>query len=192
MAIEIEKKYKLTPEQGQYVEDELASVAANFVGEDFEENTICGGGILDEQLAILRIRRTEKKATMTYKRRIQNASDAKHQIEHESEISDPNNVAAIFSELGFLPRIVYEKRRKTWKLRNIEIVLDELPFGLYMEIEGSITEIKEAEMILGIEDFEVEQETYPRLTVRLGTKKDGVVEARFAKYRGAVLIVPSD
>jgi len=47
-------------------------------------------------------------------------------------------------------------------------------------------------MILGIEDFEVEQETYPRLTVRLGTKKDGVVEARFAKYRGAVLIVPSD
>ena len=50
-----------------------------------------------------------------------------------------------------------------------------------MEIEGSITEIKEAEMILGIEDFEVEQETYPRLTVRLGTKNDGVVETRFAK-----------
>jgi len=181
MSIEIENKYRLSPEQAQYVEDELAAVAANFVGEDFEENTIYGGGILDEQLAILRIRRTEKKATMTYKRRIQNDSDTKHQIEHESEISDPDSVAAMFSELGFSRRIVYEKRRKTWKLRNIEIVLDELPFGRYMEIEGSITEIKEAEMILGIEDFEVEQETYPRLTVRLGTKNDGVVETRFAK-----------
>jgi len=181
MAIEIEKKYKLTADQTQYVEDELASVAANFVGEDFEENTIYGGGILDEQLAILRIRTTEKKTTMTYKRRIQNPSDAKHQIEHESEISDRASVAAIFSELGFSPRIVYEKRRKTWKIRNTEVVLDELPFGRYMEIEGSITEIKEAEMILGIEDFEVEQETYPRLTVRLGTNNGSVVEARFAK-----------
>jgi adenylate cyclase class 2 len=181
VSVEIEKKYKVTPDQAQYVEDELAAVAANFVGEDFEENTIYGGGVLDEQLAILRIRKTEKKTTMTYKRRIQNASDAKHQIEHESGISDPDSVAALFSELGFSPRIVYEKRRKTWKLRNTEIVLDELPFGRYMEIEGSITEIKEAEMILGIEEFEVEQETYPRLTVKLGITKNGVVEARFAK-----------
>jgi adenylate cyclase, class 2 len=181
MSVEIEKKYRLTAEQAQYVEDELADVAANFVGEDLEENTIYGGGVLDEKLAVLRIRTTERKSTMTYKRRIQNASDAKHQIEYETEISDPDSVAALFSELNFSPRLVYEKRRKTWKLRNTEIVLDELPFGRYMEIEGSITEIKEAEMILGIEDFEVENETYPRLTSRLGTNKNGVIEARFEK-----------
>ena len=181
MSVEIEKKYRLTPDQAQYVEDELSAVAASFVGEDFEENTIYGGGILDEQLAILRIRRTGSKNTMTYKRRVQNISDAKHQIEHESEVSDPESVAAMFSELKFSPRIIYEKRRKTWTFKNTEIVIDELPFGLYMEIEGSITGIKEVEMILGIEDLEVENETYPRLTARLGIKKNGIVEARFEK-----------
>ena len=181
MSVEIEKKYRLTPDQAQYVEDELSAVAASFVGEDFEENTIYGGGILDEQLAILRIRRTGSKNTMTYKRRVQNISDAKHQIEHESEVSDPKSVAAMFSELKFSPRIIYEKRRKTWTFKNTEIVIDELPFGLYMEIEGSITGIKEVEMILGIEDLEVENETYPRLTARLGIKKNGIVEARFEK-----------
>ena len=39
--------------------------------------------------------------------------------------------------------------------------------------------IKEAEMILGIEDLEVEHETYPRLTARLGKQVGGIIEARF-------------
>jgi len=179
LSIEIEKKYRLSDEQVQYVEDELASVAANFIGEDFEENTIYGGGILDEQLAVLRIRRTGSKNTMTYKRRVQNVSDVKQQIEHESEVSDPESVAALFAELNFSPKLVYEKRRKTWKFKNTEIVIDELPFGRYMEIEGAITAIKEVELILDIEDFEVENETYPRLTARLGINNNGVIESRF-------------
>ena len=48
-----------------------------------------------------------------------------------------------------------------------------------MEIEGSLTAIKEAEMLLDIEDLETEHETYPRLTARVGKKKGSLVEARF-------------
>jgi len=179
LGIEIEKKYHLTTEQARYVEDELAAVAASFIGEEFEENTIYGGGVLDDLAPILRIRRIGSKSILTFKRRIQNGSDVKHQIEHESEISDPESIAAILLELKFSARIVYEKRRKTWRFKNVEIVLDELPFGLFMEIEGSITQISEAEMILGIEDFEVEPQTYPRLATKLGKKVGDVIEARF-------------
>ena len=58
-------------------------------------------------------------------------------------------------------------------------MLDTLPFGEFMEIEGSITAIKEAEMILDIEGFVAESETYPRLTARLGTMVGNVIESRF-------------
>jgi len=50
-----------------------------------------------------------------------------------------------------------------------------------MEIEGAVTAIAEAEMRLGIEDFETEHETYPRLTVKHGKRIGDVTEARFAE-----------
>jgi hypothetical protein len=54
-----------------------------------------------------------------------------------------------------------------------------------MEIEGTITAIKEAEMLLDIEDLETEHETYPRLTLRLGKRNGDVVEARFDESKSA-------
>ncbi len=57
--------------------------------------------------------------------------------------------------------------------------MDALPFGDFMEIEGSITAIAEAEMFLDIEDFQTEHETYPSLTRKYGKKIGNVTEARF-------------
>ena len=48
-----------------------------------------------------------------------------------------------------------------------------------MEIEGPLTAIAEAEMLLGIEDLETESETYPRLTEKFGVKNGDVIESRF-------------
>ena len=81
--------------------------------------------------------------------------------------------------MNYRAALVYEKRRRTWNFRTVEIVLDSLPFGEFMEIEGSLTAIAEAEMFLGAEDFEVVPETYPNLTLKFGTKNGDVVEARF-------------
>ncbi|HEV8593804.1 MAG TPA: class IV adenylate cyclase [Pyrinomonadaceae bacterium] len=178
MAIEIEKKYRVTSEQFTELESELADTGAEFVGEDFEENIIYGGEVLAGD-AVLRIRKTKARTLLTFKRRIENQSDAKQQVEIETEVADAGATAEIIENLGLASRLVYEKRRKTYKLKSAEIVLDELPFGLFVEIEGSLLAIKEAEMILGMEDFVIEHETYPRLTARLGTAAGDVIEARF-------------
>lgn len=179
MAIETEKKYRLTEEQFKQIAGELKEIGAEYAGEDFEENMIFGGGILSEQKAILRIRKTQDKTILTYKKRIQNEFAVKQQIEHETEVTDFEAIEKIVESLGLVKSLVYEKRRRTWKFKNVEIVLDELPFGSFMEIEGSITEIAEAEMLIGAEDFETEYETYPRLTAQLGKQNGNTIEARF-------------
>jgi adenylate cyclase class 2 len=157
----------------------LEEIGAQFQCEDVEENTLYRGGALDERRAVLRVRKIGDKTVLTYKRRIQNEFDIKQQIEHETEIANSEEIVKIIENLGFIASLVYEKRRKTWKFREVEIVLDELPFGLFMEIEGSITAIAEAEMFLEAEDFEVEHETYPRLTAKYGKKNGALMEARF-------------
>ncbi len=179
MAIEIEKKYRLTEAQRDEILGRLDEIGAEYIGEDFEENILYRGGILEEKRAVLRVRKIGDKAVLTFKQRIQNQFDIKHQIEYETLVDDPAEIENIVRELGFQKKLIYEKRRKTWRFRDVEIVVDELPFGLFMEIEGSITAIAEAEMFLDIEELVVEHRTYPNLTAEFGRKNEDLIEARF-------------
>ena len=72
-----------------------------------------------------------------------------------------------------------KKRRATWRLGDAEIVSDELPFGLFMEIEGPEPDIRKVERQLAIKGLRSEHSTYPQLTERYGKSYNGVIEARF-------------
>jgi adenylate cyclase, class 2 len=183
MNLEIEKKYRLTPRDRDRIVASLADVGATSVGRDFEENTIFANDRLRDASAVVRIRKVSDRAVLTYKRRLLSESDLKKQIEYETVVADAAMAEAILMEIGLQPQLVYEKYRDTWQLRSVEVVIDELPFGLYMEIEGTIEGIREAEMLLGAGDLETENETYPRLTASLGKRVGEVTEARFAPER---------
>ena len=105
---------------------------------------------------------------MTYKKRIPSASAIKQQREEETGVEDPEAMEAILEALGFTPALVYEKRRQTWRLGKTEIVIDVLPFGLFMEIEGRVNEIKAVERKLGLKGLRAEHATYPQLTQKHG------------------------
>jgi adenylate cyclase class 2 len=75
--------------------------------------------------------------------------------------------------------MVYEKRRQIWRLGKTEILIDVLPFGLFMEIEGRETEIRAIERKLGLKGLRNEPATYPQLTKKYGKLHDGLIEARF-------------
>ena len=94
-------------------------------------------------------------------------------------MADPGSMDAILDALGFTPALVYEKRRETWRLGKAEILIDELPFGLFMEIEGSETDIRAIERKLGIKGLRAERATYPQLALKYGIKYGNVIEARF-------------
>jgi adenylate cyclase class 2 len=180
MAIEIEKKYHLTPERVEPLRRRLKEAGAEGEGgAEFEENVIYTGPGLDPGRRVLRLRRKGARALFTFKERDPGQSAVKRQREEETEVADADALAAILEALGYRPALVYEKRRETWKLAGTEVVIDELPFGLFVEIEGEEADILNAERLLGLEDDEGVHEPYPALTLRHGTKRGDVVEARF-------------
>ena len=181
MAIEIEKKFTLSNDQREQILSRLEEFGAEFIREDFEENILYNSDFLMEKGAVLRVRKIADKTILTYKEPVLNSLAHKQRTEYETEVENADELEKIIENLGFSKALIYEKRRKIWHFRSVEVVLDELPFGIYMEIEGSITAIAEAEMFLGGENLQEEYETYPRLTERFGVQKEHLIESRFSK-----------
>ncbi len=181
MALEIEKKYKIDPKRLAELTAKLGELNAEFAYETFEENYLHRGGKLDENTAFLRLRKTDSVNTLTYKEKAQTEGEFKQQIEFETVVSDVEATEHIIEKLGYKLSVVYEKRRKAWHLGGVEVVLDEVPFGHYMEIEGKIDDILKVEELLGAADLQVEPNGYPRLTLRYGKPNGEVMESRFAK-----------
>lgn len=177
--IEVEKKFRLTKRQRDGLLRRLPEIGANLEGEDFEENILYSGGTIEIGVSILRMRRVGKNAFLTYKKRIPGSSSIKQRLEEETAVADPEAMAAILEALGYSPAMVYEKRRQTWRLGQTEIVIDVLPFGLFMEIEGRVNQIKAVERKLGVKDLRAEHATYPQLTAKHGKANNGLIEARF-------------
>ena len=180
MPIEIEKKYRLTKEQRRALEQRMLEMSLVPGELEHEENTIYRGGVLERPGCALRLRRVNGRAKITFKQRRPCKSAIKHQTENEAAVGDADAMAAILHELNFRPGLIYEKRRTRWQVGQAKVVIDELPFGLFMEIEASVKEIKRVEKLLGAGNLPAVMETYPGLTRQLGKRnKQGVIESRF-------------
>ncbi len=85
---------------------------------------------------VLRMRQ-DTRARLTYKDgdKVIGAFGAAR-FEAEVEVSDYDQMAVILEKLGYHPVWRYEKYRTTYTLMETEIVLDELPIGRFVEIEG--------------------------------------------------------
>jgi adenylate cyclase, class 2 len=84
--------------------------------------------------------RQDTEAHLTYK----GASDLEDGIISRSEleftISDFETARKVLEALGYIQVAVYEKYRATYELNNCHIMLDELPYGNFVEIEGTDAE----------------------------------------------------
>ncbi|MDQ3753846.1 MAG: class IV adenylate cyclase [Acidobacteriota bacterium] len=181
MPFEIEKKYRLTAEEAARLRVRLREVGDEEGSEEFEVNTLYAGASLDPLIRVLRLRRVGERAVLTYKERGTSPSAIKRHREEETEVADAEALAAIFEALGYRPALIYEKRRTTWGVAETEVVVDELPFGLFVEIEGEEEAIIIAERLLDLSAAEAVQESYPELTLTYGTRNGDVIESRFVE-----------
>jgi len=187
MGIEIEKKYRIgSVEEAARLRERLRALGAETSGEEFEENTLYTGPGLERGHRVLRLRRVNGRAVFTFKESQSDASGIKRRREDETVVADADALAAILDALGYTPAVVYEKRRETWLVVGVEVVLDELPFGLFVEIEGEEELILKAERLLKLTTAETEHKSYPQLTLEQGTRVGDLIEARFEGGRADV------
>jgi adenylate cyclase class 2 len=182
MGTEIEKKYRVSSEEAASLRGRLRAAGAEARGEEFEENTLYAGPGLERGNRVLRLRRVRGgRSVFTFKESMTGAAGIKRRREDETTVADPEALAAILDALGYTPSVIYEKRRETWLVAGVEVVIDELPFGQFIEIEGAEESILEAERQLELAATQVELKSYPQLTLEHGARRGAFVEARFEK-----------
>jgi adenylate cyclase class 2 len=93
---------------------------------------------LSASYQVLRLRQ-DTRARLTYKGPADPNSEVSARLEYEVEISDLTTGRHILEALGYKVITIYEKYRASYSLDNVEISLDEMPFGEFMEIEGMDT-----------------------------------------------------
>ncbi|NWF68093.1 MAG: class IV adenylate cyclase [Chloroflexi bacterium] len=107
------------------------------------EHTLTPNGIA------LRLRR-DTRTRLTYKEDGTSQQGITNRTELEVDVSDFWLMEAILGKLGYAPYMTYEKYRTTYQLAGAEIVLDEMPFGNFVEIESDADTIERLIEALGL------------------------------------------
>jgi adenylate cyclase class 2 len=149
MAREIEIKFEI--KNPNLIRKSLKNLKAKFLGKVFERTIRFDtpNNSLEKNGKFLRLR-TGFKNVITFKRKIK-SKNFKEREEIELEISDPEKMEIILKNLGFTKVRIMEKYREKWKLKDTEIVIDRLPMGNFIEIEGRKKSIKKVVNLLGLD-----------------------------------------
>jgi adenylate cyclase class 2 len=84
---------------------------------------------------VLRLRK-DSESRITYKGPIETLEGVRVREELEFTVSDFNTAQALLEALGYRVAVMYEKYRAAYRLGDALITLDEMPYGLFVEIEG--------------------------------------------------------
>jgi len=112
--------------------------------EDYENSLI-------KKKSLLRLRK-DSKNRLTFKSKPLDKQNTQFKImeELEVEVSSFSVMKQILESLGFHKEQIYEKYRETFFLENANICLDTMPFGNFLEIEGSESQIVDLTKKLGL------------------------------------------
>ena len=170
MAQEIEAKFRVDAHEP--IRQELHGCSARGLGTIIERNRIYDrpDASLRKAGCGLRVRAcfdlhgSLKSATMTFKGPVAPGA-FKSREEIETSLTDPEAAAELFERLGFLPVLVFEKKRESWRLGSCRVELDEVPqLGLFVEIEGPTElDICQARDRIGLADVTHEKASYAGL-----------------------------
>jgi len=122
----------------------------------------------DRELAgkkhVLRLRQ-DNRTTLTFKRP---SVQVETRDEFEIEIDDFESGRKILEALGYVVTALYEKYRETYQIDLVQVMLDELPFGCFVEVEGpSIESIRQMSDQLGLPWERRVQASYVELFERI-------------------------
>jgi adenylate cyclase class 2 len=185
---EIEIKFEI--KNPDFIRKSLKKLKAKFFGKVFERTIRFDtpNNSLEKNGKFLRLR-IGFKNMITFKRKIKN-KNFKEREEIESEISDPEKMKIILENLGFTKTRIMEKYREKWKLKDTEIVIDRLPMGNFIEIEGREKSIKKVVNLLGL-DFKnrlvcTYWDLWKDFTKKKGIKNENIVFSAIKREKNGI------
>jgi len=148
--LEIEVKFYLGDIES--IQRRILALGAESKGRVFESNVRYEdeNNTLIRKKSLLRLRR-DAKTTLTFKSSPPVAS-TQFKVFNELEVvvSDFETMNQILQKLGFHPEQIYEKWRETLILDQTWFYLDTMPYGTFLEIEGSEKDIRAYAASLGL------------------------------------------
>lgn len=108
-------------------------------GRHFEANTLFDfpGRPLAISGCLLRVRETEGGGLLTFKGKVQQHERYKVRPEEETLCDSGPKMRSILESIGLRPIFRYEKYREEYQAPDAHLCLDELPFGCFLELEGT-------------------------------------------------------
>lgn len=137
--IEVEQKFRLTKENKERIQGMLddrcgETAAIRQVDTAF---LLKGSSFKTFQRGdpVMRIRLTENGSVMlTYKRALHDGEDC---VEYELTVDSAEMAKRLLQEVGYMPVVHVDKRRRTYRLGNVLVTLDDVEnLGSFMEIEA--------------------------------------------------------
>ena len=89
-------------------------------------------------------------------------------------VSDAGTLRSILEALGFGVRFRYQKYREAYAWKDLEIVVDQTPFGTFFELEGDPDSIHEAAAAMGYDRDDYITDSYAALFFAAGGVGDMV------------------
>jgi adenylate cyclase class 2 len=139
----------------------------NLLFDDDERSLLARG-------CVLRLRQTPHASHMTFKGPRDIIEGIKSRQEVEFTVGDFEKAQSLLEGLGYRKVFRYQKYREAYQWRDAEIVVDETPVGVFLEIEGSTGTIHAAAEALGRSPADYINESYAALFVAAGKTGDMV------------------
>ena len=142
----------------------------------FEDNLLFddAAGSLTGSGQTLRLREAEGRAILTFKGARIEGTGVKSRPEVEVVVADAAAARQVLEGLGYRKVFRYQKYREVFRFRDAEVVVDELPIGTFLEIEGPVPTIVAAAEALGFGPADYVYESYPALIAAGGSGGDMV------------------
>ncbi len=172
-----ETEIKLRLASVEAARDSLRRIGARLARErHFEDNVLFDDarGSLRASGTVLRLRRTNHGAVLTFKGPREVSDGVKSRAERETPVGDAGELQAILHALGYRPQFRYQKHRETWTHRGQEIEVDETPIGAFLEIEGDTGGIHAVAAELGFSRADYVTDSYVGLFFAGGGRGDMV------------------
>ncbi len=133
---------------------------------------------------VLRLRQ-DTRARLTYKDAARVDAGALSRSELEITVSDFNETRNLLEALGYQVAFIYEKYRTTYRLGGTELMVDEMPYGEFLEIEGEAEGIRPSAERLGLTWSAAIPDSYSALFERLRANRGfGFRDLTFENFAG--------